>query len=110
MFDDDTGHGALLTDGYAYDFKAGPVYYGAQAAQRSVLRAFQTYPRNLVQGAGRLVMGAYNADNLPCAGSAFRETQPPQLVQLFDSINADILGGGVLYNGIAFQPLVESYE
>jgi hypothetical protein len=97
-----TGHETNHSDGYAYDFEPGPEYLHDMPAQRAVLQKFQSYPRNLVQGAGQLVMG--QPGWLP--GSHFAEWQPPQVIQNWNEIPADLFGGGIDANGFTFQPLV----
>lgn len=107
----DDGHAANMSDGYEYAFSAGPEYFHADGSgQRTTLRRFQTYPQNSVQGGGTLVMGAYDDAGNPCPGSAFRETQPAQLMQDAVAIDADILAGGVDANGMGWQPLVSGNQ
>lgn len=97
-----TGHETLMGDGYAYHFDDGPEYKHDMDAQRQVLKKFQSYPRNLVQGGGTLVLGQPGC--LP--GSHFMEFQPAQVIQNWNEILADLYGGGVDANGLTFQPLV----
>jgi hypothetical protein len=97
-----TGHETNMTDGFEYDFEDGPLYLQDMPAQRQVLKKFQSYPRNLVQGAGTLVMG--QPGWLP--GSHFAEFQPPQVVQNLNEIAADLYGGGIDANWLTLQPLV----
>lgn len=98
-----TGHETLMNDGYEHDYSQGPVYLlQTGAAQRAIFGRFQSYPENLVQGGGQLVMG--RAGWLP--GSHFDEFQPAQVIQNFNEIQADLLGGGIDANSLVFQPLV----
>ena len=97
-----TGHETLMADGYAHEFEAGPHYLHDMAAQRAVLKKFQSYPQNLVQGGGTLVLGQPSC--LP--GSHFMEFQHPQVIQNWNEIEADLYGGGVDANGLVLQPLV----
>jgi hypothetical protein len=97
-----TGHETNMTDGYAYDFADGPEYLHDMPARRATLRKFQTYPANHVQGAGTLVLG--QPGMLP--GSHFAEFQPAQVIQNWNEIPSDLLGGGVDANGLVSQPLV----
>jgi hypothetical protein len=97
-----TGHETNMSEGWEYDFRDGPVYLLDMAAQRSTFQKFQSYPRNLVQGAGQLVMG--QPGWLP--GSHFAEFQPPQVIQNFNEIDMDLYGGGIDANSLTLQPLV----
>lgn len=97
-----TGHETLLDEGYDYHFNNGPDYVAQDVARRAVPAQFQTYPRNMVEGRGTLVRGGYGF--LP--GAYFQEFQPPQVFQNFIPIGADLLGGGIDYNGLVQQPLV----
>lgn len=107
----DDGHAVTMRDGFAYVFGAGPEYYDRDGSgQRAVLRRFQTYPQNSVQGGGTLVFGSYDDAGNPCPGSAFRETQPAQLMQDNVPIESDILGGGIDANGFGWQPLVSGNQ
>jgi hypothetical protein len=97
-----TGHETLMADGYAHDYADGPDYREQDTARRAILGKFQSYPQNLVQGGGTLVLGQPGC--LP--GSAFMEFQPAQVVQNWNEIEADLYGGGVDANGFTLQPLV----
>jgi hypothetical protein len=97
-----TGHETNMSEGWAYDFGDHDNYREQDTAQRQSLKKFQSYPMNLVQGAGQLVMG--QAGWLP--GSHFAEFQPPQVIQNWNEIPADLFGGGIDANGLTFQPLV----
>lgn len=101
MFDS-TGHDFNHSNGWDYDFSDGPEYLHDMPAQRQVLKKFQAYPLNMVQGAGVLVLGQPGC--LP--GSHFAEFQPPQVIQNWNEIAADLYGGGVDANGLVLQPLV----
>ena len=97
-----TGHEHNMSDGWEYDFCDGPEYLHNMDAQRATFQKFQSYPANLVQGGGQLVLG--QPGMLP--GSHFNELQPPQVIQNANDIPADLFGGGVDANGLVFQPLV----
>jgi len=95
-------HFALLKKGFDYMFGNGPQYINRDTARFAVFQMYQTYPGNMVQGAGTLVA----QNGIP--GNYFRETQPPQVNQSFTPIDASLVAGGTIHGIIAMQPLVDT--
>ncbi len=100
---DTLGHIDLVTNGYDYHWKNGPDYlHDNGSGQRAILRKFQTYPKNDVQGRAHL----QQQGGVP--GRYFHPFQPAQVIQHHVSIMADLIGGGVDAGQIALQPLLDT--
>jgi hypothetical protein len=100
---DTLGHIDLVQNGYDYLFQNGPDYlHDNGAGQRAILRKFQDYPRNSVEGGARLQCQS----GVP--GRYFHPFQPAQVVQHHRSIMADLIGGGVDAGQITLQPLLDT--
>lgn len=100
---DTLGHIDLVQNGYDYKWLNGPDYlHDNGSGQRAILRKFQDYPKNSVEGRARLM----GQDGTP--GAYFHAFQPAQVVQHHMSIMADLIGGGVDAGQIALQPLLDT--
>jgi len=96
-------HFKALTSGFDPEYNIGPDYLDDMAASRAVFSLYQTYPKNIVEGAGQLVLGR---DGAP--GSFFAIFQPAQKVFTFNPIDAALQAGGVDHGTMAYQPLIDT--
>ena len=103
QFIDKTGHYETLEHGVDYVFDEGFEFLSDMNAQRAVIRQFQTYPANEVEGHATLVRGGSNS----APGSMWALFQPPQVFHNQIPILADLSGGGVGNANFVLQPLIE---